>query len=282
MKPSFAYKLQNIDRRILYIVLLGIVILGLIFPMPLPLIVGPTTKQFFEAIETAPTDKIAIISTTWSSSTQGENRPQNRIVLEHLMRRKIRFALLAFEPQSTNLAQEIAEELGQQYHYVYGKDWVNLGYRADVPGTLKAMMQDIVQTFKKDSREHRPLETLPVMAGVKSLRDAGVMMEIGASGNYKYWVQFVVGAAKAPFAYGPTSVMAPELYSYIDSKQITGMMFGIKGAAEYEKLLNVQGFTTRAIGPVSLSLIFLFVLIGLGNWGMFLGRKSPPGVEDET
>src|ERR1041384_8603173 len=103
MKPDFAHRIQNIDRRILYLVLLAIVVLGLVFPMPLPLIVGPTTQQFFDAIEQAPADKIVVISTTWSASTQGENRPQTQVVIEHLMRRKLRFALLAFEPQSTNL-----------------------------------------------------------------------------------------------------------------------------------------------------------------------------------
>jgi len=68
--------------------------------------------------------------------------------------------------------------------------------------------------------------------------------------------------------------MAPELYTYIDSGQMKGMLFGIKGAAEYERLLGIRGFTSRAITPVSLALVLLFVLIGLGNYGMYASRKK--------
>lgn len=272
---DLAFRLQNVDKRILYLLLLATVAFGLVRPLDLPLNVGPGTRKLFDAVNNAPQDKIAVISTTWSASTQGENRPQTRVILEHLMRRRVRFALLAFEPQSTNLAQELAEELAPQYKYEYGTDWVNWGYRAEVPGTLKAMMQDIIQTFKTDSRQRKPLASMPVMKGVRSLTDAGVIVEIGASANFDYWFQFVVTSVKAPFGYGPTSVMAPELYSYIDSGQLVGMMFGIKGAAEYEKLLDIKGFTTRAIGPVSLALILLFVLIAMGNTGMYMTRRAP-------
>jgi len=118
------------------------------------------------------------------------------------------------------------------------------------------------------------------MAGVKNIRDVGVIVEVSPSGTYKAWVQLVVGTTSAPYCFCPTSVMAPEVFTYLDSGQIKGMLFGIKGAAEYEELLvengvlKERGFTTRAMTPVSLTLILLFVLIGLGNLGMFAARRA--------
>ena len=99
-------KLESIDRRYLYAVLIVIVIVGLLVPIPLPLAVGPQARGFYEAVEGADRNKIAVVSTLWSASTQGENSPQTRVILQHLMRRKIRIALIAFgDPQSTTLAQ---------------------------------------------------------------------------------------------------------------------------------------------------------------------------------
>jgi hypothetical protein len=272
---TLAGTLQSIDRRYLYGMLLLIVAIGLLVPIPLPLAVGPQARGFYESVEKADPSKIAIVSTLWSASTQGENRPQTRVILEHLMRRKLRFALIAFgDPQSTILAQEIAEELAREYRYEYGKDWINLGYRADIAGTLKGIVRDLGETLKQDSIRKRPLAQFEVMRGVRNIRDVGLIAEVSASGNYLSWLGLVVGSTEAPFCYAPTSVMAPELYTYLDSGQMKGMLFGIKGAAEYERLLGIRGFTSRAITPVSLALVLLFVLIGLGNYGMYASRKK--------
>ncbi len=271
---DFWTKLQAIDRRYLYAALLIIVVLGLLVPIPLPLAVGPQARGFYQAIETADPNKIALVSTLWSASTQGENRPQTRVILEHLMRKRLRFALIAFgDPQSTILAQEVAEGLAKQYHYEYGRDWINFGYRADIAGTLKGMVKDMRETLKRDSQEDKPLDQFPVMKGIHNIKDVNVIAEVSASGNYASWLGLVVGTTDAAFCYAPTSVMAPELYTYIDSGQMKGMLFGIKGAAEYERLLGIKGFTTRAITPVSLSLVLLFVLIGLGNYGMYAAKR---------
>jgi hypothetical protein len=279
---------QTIDRRILYAILLALIIIGLIVPIPLPLVVGPQARALYDAVEAAPQEKLALVCTNWSASTQGENRPQTEVILRHLMRRHVRFALMAFDQQSTNLARELAEELAPEYKYEYGKDWVNWGYRADVNGTLKGIVQSIPDTFKTESHNRVPLTDLgklPVMQGVRNTKDLGLIVEISPSGVYKAWIQFVVGSTPAKFGYGPTSVMAPELYNYIDAGQMAGMMFGIKGAAEYEKLLiedgtlKKAGFTTKAIAPVSLSLVLLFILIGLGNYGMYASRKGGEEVQ---
>jgi hypothetical protein len=118
------------------------------------------------------------------------------------------------------------------------------------------------------------------MAGVRSLKDVGVIVEVSPSGTHRAWAQLVVGSVDAPYGFCPTSVMGPEVFNYYDAGQIKGILFGIKGAAEYEKLLvghgilKKAGFTTRAITPVSLSLILLFVLIGLGNYGMYAARRQ--------
>lgn len=272
---SFAENLQNIDRRYLYLTLLLIVVIGLLVPIPLPLAIGPQARGVYDAIEKADPRKLAIVSTLWSASTQGENRPQTRVIIEHLMRRKLKFALIAFgDPQSTILAYEVAAELAPKYGYKYGRDWINFGFRADIAGTLKGMVRNIEETLKQDTKERKPLHQFPIMKGIRNFHDVGFIAEVSASANYVSWLGLVAGSTDAPFCYAPTSVMAPELYTYIDSGQIAGMLFGIKGAAEYERMLGIKGFTTRAITPVSLTLILLFVLIGLGNYGMFASRRQ--------
>lgn len=266
--------MANIDRRVIYAILMIIVFGGLLVPLHLPLIVGPQAQGFYDAVEGAPVDRLSLISTNWSASTQGENRPQTRVIMTHMMRRHIKFAIVSFDVQSTTLTQALAEELAKEHGYVYGKDYINWGFRADITSTIKGCMQNIIATIKEDSVQHKPLETFPIMQGVTNFKELGVICEASPSGTYKSWIQFAAGAAKSGYCFAPTSVMAPETYTYLDSGQMKGMLFGIKGAAEYERLLKQEGFTTRAMTPISFALILLFIFIGLGNIGMFAERRK--------
>ena len=93
---DFASKLMSLDRRVLYALLLGIILFGLLVPINLPLTKAAPAQKLFEAIEAAPTDKLAFVSTAWTNSTRGENAPQMAALMRHLMRRKIKFALIQF------------------------------------------------------------------------------------------------------------------------------------------------------------------------------------------
>jgi hypothetical protein len=57
-----------------------------------------------------------------------------------------------------------------------------------------------------------------------------------------------------PVIVGPTAVSAPKFYAYLASHQLTGMLGGMKGAAEYEQLL---GRSYPALGDLYRSARFL-------------------------
>ncbi len=274
---DIAERMMAVDRRILYAILLAVILFGLLVPVNLPLTMADPAKDLFAAIEATPVDKIAFVSTAWTNSTRGENAPQMTVLLRHLMQRKIKFALIQFgNPEAAVLAQLLAEDVTKEYNYKYGTDWINMGYRQDMLGTLKAMRVDIPAVYRDDFFERKPLSTFPITAGLKTIKDVGIVVEVAPSGTYKFWIQLIQGGDKVPYGLAATSVMVPELYPYLDSKQMVGMLFGLKGAAEYEALLNLppdKRGSTRFLSPLSLSLIYLFLLIFLGNLGMYLTRR---------
>ena len=67
--------------------------------------------------------------------------------------------------------------------------------------------------------------------------------------------------------------MAPEGYNPLDAGQIKGMLTGMKGAAEYEPLLDAKDFATRAAGSLSTSHLLIIVLIIIGNIGYISSRR---------
>ena len=87
-------------------------------------------------------------------------------------------------------------------------------------------------------------------------------------------IQFMQGPADVPMAVALTAVMAPEAYNYVDSKQIIGMLNGLKGGNEYEQLLGVFGKASRASNSSSFAHLLIISFIALGNVAMLLERRQ--------
>jgi hypothetical protein len=58
---------------------------------------------------------------------------------------------------------------------------------------------------------------------------------------------------------GVTAVTAPEMYPYLQSGQLVGLLAGMKGAGEYEQLVARPGLGTA--GMVAQSSVHLMVVI---------------------
>ena len=112
---------------------------------------------------------------------------------------------------------------------------------------------------------------------------------INVSAGYpgaKEWIQYAstpVEELKNRIVAGCTGVQAALLYPYIP-EQLPGLLGAIKGAAEYEALVNAKydagGKTPpkyqealRRMGPQSVAHLLMIALIILGNVAYFLQRS---------
>lgn len=265
-------RLQSIDRRVLYVLLLAVIILPLFVPIRLPMVTMPSTRRLYDAIESLPEHGFVIVSATWSGGTRAENMPQTEAILRHLMKRHLRIAVFSFDQQGSQFSYNIALRLAREYGYVYGRDWVHWGFRPVAGVVMKSLVRDIPDTFTTD-RDGKPTKDMPVMKGIKDIKNVDAIIEIAASGIYMDWIGLVVGAnPKLKFGFCPTAVMAPETYPYMDTGQIVGIMEGMRGAAEYEKLVNTVGLATKGMGSISLAHVLIMFLIVIGNIGYIVTR----------
>ncbi len=268
--------LQTVDRRVLYVLLMLSVTLPFFLTVRLPMRVSPATQALYDRIENLAPDDFVLLAIDWSAGTRGENGPQTEALITHLMRKKCRFAMLAFEPQSPTLCQAIAERLGKEYGSIEGVNWINWGYRVDAKNFLKGFVQDIPAVIKTTNRQEdvTNLNKFPIMKGIKTASDIKLLINIAPSNIYQTYVQFVAGAKKVPMAVAPTSVMVPEVFNYLDSGQIIGMMPGLPGAGEYESLLGTNTKVTRFANSASFAHILIILFIVLGNVAMLLERRQ--------
>lgn len=279
--------LNNLDRRILYLLLAIVIAIPLVFPaisktLPPPAITGPT-RSFHQTVEDvaknpASQNKIVILSCNFGAGTLAENLSQCEAVVRHLMMRKLKFAIFCFnDPQGRALGQQVVDKLSKEYDYQYGRDYVNFGYRpaGAAIALLKTAVNDLPGALGKDSKG-TPIGDVPCMKNVKSVNDVSLIIELAAANTIEAWVGFFQRAGNKPIPtlYCPTSVMATEAMPMLDTGQLQGMLVGLKGASEYELLLETAGFASAASASLSLSHVLIILLILLGNIGMFLEKKQ--------
>jgi hypothetical protein len=275
-KLSIWERMQKIDRRILYVILLIVIAIPTIYQVDMPNVPLPMSIALWKTIEETPKDKIVLISSDWSNSTRGENKGQMAALISHMMKRHIRFAVMSFDITASQVAQSLVDELAKKYGAVYGVDYIYFGYQPAGALYVKGINEDII-TGKVDARDKKPLASWPVMKGIKSASEIHIVIEIAASAMHGVWLGLLKPGVKVGIC--PTAIMAPEAIPYFQSGQLAGILWGAKGAYDYEQL-NVKNHTGdpgtagRYMSPLSAAFKLIILSIVVGNVGMLVGNKN--------
>lgn len=161
----------------------------------------------------------------------------------------------------------------------YGKDYVYLGWKAGVDAVILGMGENIRSVFPVDYYGH-PLDQLPMLQQVQRLRDIpfGVALSAGTPG-YQDWMLYGQARYGLRLGAGVTAVSAADAYPFLQSGQLSGLLSGMAGAAEYELMVERAGYS-RAYKPAvaamdsqSLAHVVIMVLVIVGNIAFFVTRK---------
>jgi hypothetical protein len=266
-------RMEKIDRRWIYLLVAIAVIIPFIIPVRFPVSVTPETKDIYDYIQAMPDSSVVILSFDYYPSTLAETQPMAIAAMNQFFRKDMKVITLSNIPLGgPSLAELVTREVAKEYHKVYGVDYVNLGYKANYVAVLKGMGTSIESIFPTDN-SGTPLKDLPLMQKVKNYSDVKFIFDIADNATADYWVSIVNAGYGVPMAVGATAVMAPKLYAYVGAKQIVGLLGGMKGAAEYEILLNKRASAFRGMDIQSLVHFLIIGLVILGNVGYFAGRR---------
>ncbi|HXF58304.1 MAG TPA: hypothetical protein VN539_00600, partial [Candidatus Saccharimonadales bacterium] len=250
----------------------------IILPMGLPVTTTGSTRSAFEFIEALPPGSVVLLSFDYGPSSAPENDPMAEGFLRQCFVKKIPVIVCALYPlggltlANNSLAKVTAEFPGLRY----GVDYVNLGYKDGAAAVMRNLDKDFAGPFPADTRG-TPIAQIPIMKGIHSVRDVKVVYSVATGIIGEWWITQMHPQSGTPVIVGPTAVGAPKYYAYLNAGQLVGMVGGMKGAAEYEKLLaaghpelgqfykSTRLFTaTKGMDAQTVihAVIILFILIG--------------------
>lgn len=271
-------RLLGLDRRWLFLLVFLGVAIPIIRPMGLPVTTTASTRAAYEYIEGLKPGDVVWLSFDYGPSSAPENDPMAEGFMRHCFLKKVRVVVSALYPLGgLGLANNSLAKVAAEFpNLKYGDDYVNLGYKDGAAAVMRRLGQDIVGVFPTDVRG-TPISQFPILREVHSIRDVKVAFTAATGLIGEYWITQVHQQSGTPVIIGPTAVSAPKYYAYLNAGQLVGMLGGMKGAAEYEKLLaarypelgqfykSTRGFTaTKGMDGQTVihAVMLLFILLG--------------------
>ena len=264
-------KLANLDRRIIYVIIFLSVIIPLMKPMGLPIKPTPPVKAAYEYYEKLPENALVLMSIDYGPSTAVELEPMALAACDQLMKHNQKVAFMALYPEGQALTNQLITRITKLYpDKKAGIDFVNLGYKAGNEAVPLKMGLDFRGQFPTDTRG-KPLSEIPMLRDVTQLKQFALVATYSAGfpGALEH-IRITASEYEMPLIVGTTAVQTPQYFPYFDSGQVVGLIGGLRGAAEYEKLTAFPGTATAGMEAQSIAHFTIAGLIVLANILTFL------------
>ncbi|MGE0645062.1 MAG: hypothetical protein AB7P24_15470 [Nitrospira sp.] len=272
---TFSERMLRIDRRIIFLVIGLCTLLPLLYPVGLPIKISPEVRGVYDHIESMPERSVFLLSIDFDPASKPELYPQAISLLRHAFRKNLRVVTMTLWVSGTGMADQIVTQVAKEMGKEYGTDYAFLGWSPGGNAVIINMGQSLSSAFPSDYGG-RPTKDLPLLNGVRSLKDVNYMVSLGAGRpGVEEWYVFGKDKYKFELGGGCTGVMAPGLYPLLRSGQINGLIGGLRGAAEYESLIGQKGQAVAGMDAQSATHIAIIVLVIFCNvFYLSLGRAG--------
>ena len=261
--------INNLDRRWIFLFIGLAVSLPLFFPIGIDFTVSHPVQGFYDTIQKVPNGSKILMSCDYDPGSLPELYPMTISALEQMYKKDLKVIVTCLWPAGPPVVERALAHVAAEYKKQKGIDYVNLGFKEGKEVVMVSMGASIPNTFPADYNGTL-VNQIPILQGVTNFKDVAMIVNISAGyPGTKEWVQQVQARYNIDLVSGCTAVSAPEFYQ---TGQLKGLLGGMKGAAEYEKLVGVMGLGTRGMDAQSVSHLIVFAFILIGNIAYFTLR----------
>jgi hypothetical protein len=267
-------KLNNLDTRILYLIMVVLATFPLLRPIGLPLPISEQVRLCYEAIDNniKPGD-LVFVGVDFEPSSAPEAWPQLLAMGRHAASKGARIVLLSMFPGGFRYEQQFEDILKTQYQMRYGIDLLSLPYSAGLEAAYQSVAQNLKGLYTEDLHG-TPLSQLQLWNEIQGAQDFKMYIQIADAPVA--WLRQLAQVPGLMLVNGTLASAASTMAPLWQSRQLSGLIIGMSGAAEYEVLVRLPGPAAAAMDGQSLGHAMIILCIILGNAGYFASKRKAP------
>lgn len=267
-------KLLDVRPEWIWLIVLALILIPMIFPLRVDFKVNESTQRIYEYIDALPEGSVIVSGGAGNYAFLYETSAAFMAFLTHIKARNMKLIILPLHPDSLMFEPWALDISGFSEVNEYGEDWVLLNY---IPGgsyiVLPGFMEDI-KGFCRVDLYGTPLDEIPVLDGIDNWEDIDLWVDCGANSMWSL-CRYV-----APYGTPIIGFVHSAYYPMFQPFKAAGLVYdftnGIRGGAEYEKLV---GYTPWNLGTITMDSyqlysIFTLVLVVIGNIGLRLLKRE--------
>jgi hypothetical protein len=248
------------------------VALPLMMPLGLPLRVTKEVQSVYDAIQALPEGSHVLLSFDFGAASLPEMEPMSRALLRHCFSRDVKVIGLALLAEGAGIGNNIMNSTASEYGRSDGVDYLFLGYKPRPDAAILGIGEDLRRVFPAD-HAGRSTEVMPILEGVNNYGQIAMVLSMADDDMPIVWINYAGARYGATIACGATAVMVTSFYPYLPSGQLVGLIGGLKGAAEYERLVGRAGSAARGMDAQSVAHGLVLLAIVAGNLHMLLQKR---------
>ena len=271
--PEATLRRQARARQVIYLLVGAAVIVTFLVRVHMKVIPAPLSREVYSKLESLPAGSPILLSFDYDPSAKEELYPMSQALLRHAFSRDLHPIVMTMWPNGVGLTREVTERTAKEAGKVTGRDFVLLGFKPGGANLVLNMGESLKGAFERDVY-HNPTEGMPALAKVESLRDIPVAVVVAAGSSTEMWIAYGRDRFGFELGSGCTAVIAPDLYPFLQSKQLFGLLGGLRGAADYEVLIGRPDGGVNGMPAQSVTHLLLIGLIVVANVMAYLRRPG--------
>lgn len=271
-------RLLSLDRRWIFVTVAVSLTVPFFLNIQCKSRISPEVQNLYNSIKDLRPNSKVMVAFDYDPASEPELNPMAEAFLKFAFTKGWKVIMLGLWPQGPLMADRVMERVVQDsgvaaLNLEYGIDYCNLGYQAGNEFAIQAMGASIEIAFPRDLRG-TPTHEIPIMQGVQDFSNIDYVFNLSAGypGTVE-WVQIAVDRYGVTLGAGNTAVQAPLVYPYLGAGQLTGLLGGMKGAAEFEELTGYKGNASKFMVSQTAAHLVVIMFIVLGNVAFFLNKK---------
>lgn len=261
-------KILSLDRRVIYALMFVCVIVPFYMSWPpIKIEVSKETQDAYDVIDAIPPDGNPLfLSFDYDPASAAELTPMAEAVLRHCFAKRIRVVAISlqYSGQGAGIAAEVVPRIAREFGRVQNTDWAFLGFQPNATVAMLQMGEDIKRTFPTDYYG-TPVDEIALMENIQNYDQVPAVLSLAGTAVAEFWASYPGMRYGVTILTGLTAVYVADIVPFYQSGQIKGLLGGLKGAAEYEKLVAHPGSGTAGMRSQKVVHYMIILFIVLGN-----------------